>query len=426
MNFYISLLNSAAVSFFGSILSASFCNRLSEPKKCKIFLYCTILIPIIQFITCSVWIWEEDFLRNIYPLIMHLPLLLVLHFLTGKIRWPVISIMCAYLCCQLRRWLALFSVSLFDGGRTAQNIAELLLTLPLLCFLLKFVSPAVTKFINSPAKLHYQFGIIPALYYIFDYVTVVYTDLLLSGSAVAVEFMPFVCCAAYITFILYYSYAEEKQIRLQEVQKSLDIQLAQSVREITALRESQELARQYRHDLRHHLQYISSCITNQQAQQAQNYISNICKEIEAHKVQSFCENEAANLIISSFASRAEKLGIKMEVQGNIPASISISDMDLCVILSNALENALCSCQRLIKFKNNCSINIQFYLKNNKLFLQIKNPCNNDIRFENGLPLSDCGEGHGIGTQSICAIVRRYSGVCTFSVSDEQFILRLSV
>lgn len=424
MNFYISLLNNAVVSLFGSILSASFCNILSEPKKRKMFLSCMIFIPIVQFLLFCVW--EEEFLRNIYPLIMHFPLLFLLYLLTGKLRWPAISIMCAYLCCQLRRWLALFSVSMFGGDELLQNIMELLITVPLLLFLLKFVSPIVSTLINYPAKLQYQFGIIPTLYYIFDYVTVVYTDLLLSGSEVAVEFMPFVCCAAYIAFLLYYSSAEQKQIRLQETQKNLDIQLTQSVREINALRKSQELTRQYRHDLRHHLQYISSCITNQQCEQAQTYISNICKEIETHKVQPYCDNEAANLIISSFANRAEKIGVKIEVYGNIPASISISDSDLCVILSNALENALHSCQNLKNLKNNLNIKIQFYEKNNKLFLQITNPCNDDIHFKNGIPISENGEGHGIGTQSICAVVRRYGGVYSFLVRDEKFILRLSI
>lgn len=52
----------------------------------------------------------------------------------------------------------------------------------------------------------------------------------------------FVCCTAYLAFLLYHSAREQTQIRLREVQKSLDIQLTQAVREINALRESQLLA----------------------------------------------------------------------------------------------------------------------------------------------------------------------------------------
>ena len=46
--------------------------------------------------------------------------------------------------------------------------------------------------------------------------------------------------------------------------------------------------------MRHHLQYVSTCIENGEVEQAQAYITGICKEIEAQKVQIYCENEAVN------------------------------------------------------------------------------------------------------------------------------------
>ena len=54
-----------------------------------------------------------------------------------------------------------------------------------------------------------------------------------------------------------------------------------------------------------------------------------------------------------------------------------------------------------------------------------NPCENTVRFENGLPVSD-RPGHGIGVQSICAIVQRYGGVYDFLVQNGRFVLRLSL
>lgn len=54
-----------------------------------------------------------------------------------------------------------------------------------------------------------------------------------------------------------------------------------------------------------------------------------------------------------------------------------------------------------------------------------NPCENTVRFEGGVPVSD-QPGHGIGAQSICAIVQKYGGVYSFLLKDGQFILRLSL
>jgi hypothetical protein len=75
-----------------------------------------------------------------------------------------------------------------------------------------------------------QFGVIPVLYYVFDYLTRVYTDLLSSGAPVVVEFMPFICCGAYLVFLLYNFTKGQEENRMREIQKSLDMQVAQSMR----------------------------------------------------------------------------------------------------------------------------------------------------------------------------------------------------
>ena len=423
MSFWISLLNNISVSFFGSILSASFCHAVETRRKHNIFVFAMLLFPLLQGLVY--FRWGAEFMREIYPLVVHLPLLLLLYALTGRLLWPFFSILTAYLCCQLRRWMALFAVAVLSGGQPMQNFFELLFTLPLLLFLLRYASPIVRQLFDYPAKTQCQFGSIPLVYYIFDYITTVYTDMLTSGDPVVVEFMPFVCCAAYLVFLLYNSVKERTQIQLKQAQKSLGIQLNQAVREIDALRESQTLASQYRHDMRHHLQYVSACIKNGQEEQAQAYISGICKEIDAQKVERYCENEAANLILSAFAGRAKKEGIEIKIRGSLPAFILISDSDLCVLLSNALENALHACQPLAAAKEACVIDVHFYNKDDRLFLQIENPCGDDISFENGIPVSH-EPGHGIGVQSICAIVERYDGMCTFLVQNHHFILRLSI
>ena len=102
MSFWLSLLNDIAVSLFGSVLSASFCDALATRRNRRLFWSCMALITILQGVVYS--IWSADFLRYIYPLIMHLPLLLVLWLLTGKLLWPLISILSAYFFCELRRW----------------------------------------------------------------------------------------------------------------------------------------------------------------------------------------------------------------------------------------------------------------------------------------------------------------------------------
>ena len=419
----IYLLNDAAVSVFGSLLSASFCGALRTRRNQCIFWFGIVLMLIPQ--GAAYLLWNAEFRAKIYPLILHLPLLILLYSLTGKRLWPAISILSAYLFCQIRRWLALLAVAVLPGKELTQQLAGLALTLPLLLILLRLAGPAARQLMEYPIETQCQFGLIPALYYGFDYLTRIYTDLLSSGSPVAVEFMSAVCCAAYLVFLLYNSAEERRCSLLQQTQDNLNLQMAQAAREISALRESQNQAARYRHDLRHHLQYLLSCIENNQTERAKDYISGICAELEAQKIQRWCENEAANLILSSFAERAGKMGIRLDVRGAVPAVLHISDSDLCVILSNALENALHACLPLAEAEPACMIGVEFRFKpqTGRFFLQVVNPCQEGVRFEQGIPVSD-RPSHGIGVQSICAIVKRYGGGCTFLAENGQFILRL--
>lgn len=419
----IAVLNDAAVSVFGGVLSASFCDALRTQRE-RIVFWCGMAVMLIPQGAVYL-IWSADFRLRVYPLIVHLPLLFLLYVLTKKLWSPAVSILTAYLFCQLRRWVALLAAVVLPGGAIVQDLTELAVTAPLLLFLLRFAAPAIRQLFGYPMKIQCCFGAIPALYYAFDYLTRVYTDLLSSGEPVVVEFMPFVCCAAYLIFLLFNFTEERKRARLRDIQKNLEIQLAQSVQEINALRQSQEMAARHRHDLRHHLQYLSNCIRNGQEERAQSYISGIFQEIEAQTVQRYCENEAANLILSAFAGRMEKDGIRLEVQGALPAFLTVSDSDLCVLLSNSLENALHACRPLAAAGRACtvSLRLQYHERTGKLTMLVTNPCGEAVRFENGVPVS--GEpGHGIGVQSICAIVERYGGACSFQVEDGQFILRL--
>ncbi len=419
----VSLLNGAAVSVFGSMLSASFSGALAARSGRRAFWLAAALMLIPQ--SAAYLFWGTARWAQFYPLLVHIPLLFLLRALTGKWLWPAISILSAYLFCQMRRWPALLVAALLPRVPAAQELAELAFTVPWLVVLLRFASPAVRQMMEHPARMQCQFGLIPALYYGFDYLTRIYTDLLSRGSPVVVEFMPTVCCGAYIIFLLHNSAEEGKRTLLRQTQENLKLQVAQATHEITQLRESQAAAARYRHDLRHHLQYLFSCIENGQAERAKDYISGICAELEAQQVRRYCENEAANLILSAFADRAEKTGIEMDVRGALPAVISVVDSDLCVILSNALENAFHACLLLAEAGTACTIGVKFSFQkqNGRLFLQVINPCREVVRFEKGLPVSD-RPGHGIGVQSIQSLVKKYGGGCTFQAENGRFTLRL--
>lgn len=420
----VTLLNDAAVGVYGMILSAAFCGITWTRGKKWTYGLSMAAILLAQ---AAVYGMTTDFqlLKLLYPLVTHMPLVLVLAILERKLLWPTISVLTAYLCCQLRRWLALLLTALMSGGAEVQTAAELALTLPLLLGLLYFVAPAVRTIAGYKPAMQVRFGLIPAVGYLFDYLTRIYTDLLAQGTPAAVEFMPFVCCVAYLAFVLRSSAENETRLRLEQTQENLHLQVTQATREIASLRESERRASTYRHDLRHHMQYLAGCIENGRTEQAQAYIREVCAEIESQKVRVFCENETVNLILSAFAGRAEESGVPLRVRAEVPHFIPVAETDLCVLLSNALENALHACQRLRQTGEPCDIELVVYEKSGKFFLQVTNTCPPGVTFEKGLPVTR-EPGHGIGVRSICSIAERYNGMYSFSEKNGRFVLRVSL
>lgn len=410
----VTLLNDAAVGVYGMILSAAFCGITWTRGKKWAYGLSMAAILLAQ---AAVYGMTTDLqlLKLLYPLVTHMPLVLVLAIIERKLLWPTISVLTAYLCCQLRRWLALLLTALMSGGAEVQTAAELALTLPLLLGLLYFVAPAVRTIAGYKPAMQVRFGLIPAVGYLFDYLTRIYTDLLAQGTPAAVEFMPFVCCVAYLAFVLRSSAENETRLRLEQTQENLHLQVTQATREIASLRESERRASTYRHDLRHHMQYLAGCIENGRTEQAQAYIREVCAEIESQKVRVFCENETVNLILSAFAGRAEESGVPLRVRAEVPHFIPVAETDLCVLLSNALENALHACQRLRQTGEPCDIELVVYEKSGKFFLQVTNTCPPGVTFEKGLPVTR-EPGHGIGVRSICSI----------SEKDGRFVLRVSL
>lgn len=419
----IRLVNSVAVSLFGIILSAAFCDiRWTQKKKLLMGISAVALILLQGSL---VLILEPPLSWRLYPLVMHVPLLIVLYFFNKSWLWSGVAILTAYNCCVLRRWLAFLIVTVGGGHFMTNAGAEVLITIPLLLAIVYAIAPAVRTFSRYTVSIQLQFALIPALSYFFYYLIRIYTDWFERGTPIVVEFMSFVCSGAYLVFALRVSKEERQRSQMERTQGEMNLQLEQAIREIEFLRESQEQVRVYRHDLRHHMQYLSSCIEKGNLIQAQTYINEICSEIEENKIVTYCENEAANLIFSAYAGRAEARAISFTVSANIPSAIHISEKDLCVILSNALENALHACEKLQEKGNTGVMEVNAYQKGKKLFFQFINSCDDNISFVDGVPVTT-QPGHGIGVNSICTLVEKYEGIYNFMTQNGKFILRISL
>lgn len=127
------------------------------------------------------------------------------------------------------------------------------------------------------------------------------------------------------------------------------------------------------------------------------------------------------LFLSAFHLQSQRQGAVLTVDASLPNDVAISDTELCSLLSNGLENALHAVADLPAERK--QISLYCGVRQNKLLIEIRNPCAGPIAMRDGLPVSD-REGHGYGCRSIQAIAQRNGGLCVFSAQQGQFLLQI--
>ena len=415
----IGLLRFGVSLVFGITVSVLFAGV--EPTK-KNRLFAGLLCVIFLFIqTSSWWLLGLDLTSKLYPLIIHLPLI-VIFSLYYKRPWLIsaISVLSGYLCCQAPRWFG-FLAGAALSSRIADHIFYIASVFLAYYFLKRYVAGSVQQLMEKSYKSCLFLGGVPLFYYLFDYITAIYTDVLYSGAEWAVQFMPSTISVFYFVFVILYYAETQKQASLQRERDMLDAQFRLAQTEFATLRQIQQNAASYRHDMRHHFSHLQRLSYEERMEEIREYLRTVQSDMDAITPIRFCENETVNLILSAFAAKAKQADIQLYIEAKLPDTLPFSDTELCSLLSNALENAIHACEQ-ISDSNQRITRLRMYSKNNKLCIDLHNSYQTEPVFQQGVPISN-ERGHGFGTKSIVHIVEKHGGVFQFSIKDGWFIFQ---
>lgn len=412
-------VNYGLVFFFGASLSVSIAGGCKAKREWAIlFALCPVFLALQ---TISWLVLGLDITKQLYPLLIHLPLFLVLT-LGLKRPWKIslVSIFTAYLCCQLPRCCDI-TVTAITHSPLAGQVAYTVMIAPIFIFLLRYFVPPARDTMTSSKKALFLFGGLPIIYYVFDYATAIYSDLLYSGSEVVAELLPTAVGLLYMVYTTVYYRQLQRQTQAEMQSSLMATQLKQAEVEMASLRQAETQTAAYQHDMRHHLTAIEAFLSANKPHQAEEYIKQVQADIEAITPKRFCENELVNLLCSSFSAKAERMGVRLTLEAVLPGSLAVSDTELCALLSNGLENALNAVEEL---KENRRW-VEFYcgVRAGKLLIEIKNPYSGHIPFRDGLP-EPSRQGHGHGCRSIRAIAQSHEGMCDFKAENGVFTLRV--
>ena len=145
---------------------------------------------------------------------------------------------------------------------------------------------------------------------------------------------------------------------------------------------------------------------------------------EIARLEPLAQKELEDEITANILKNIEK-GISMTINTQISQNARVTESDLCVLLSNILENALNACYKMKDSNLEATIDLSAFERNSTLFIQVSNDYNQDITFVEGVPVTK-EMNHGIGVRSICALVERYEGMYSFELKDGKFVLRVAL
>lgn len=184
--------------------------------------------------------------------------------------------------------------------------------------------------------------------------------------------------------------------------------------------------RKQAHEFKNHISCISSLISKQEFDELALYVNNLQEHIAVEgPITIDTNNKLVNAILNDKYQEAKSKSICMLIKANDLSNIKISDLDLVIILSNLLNNAIEACEGC----SNKLIKIKFLIEEYQTILSVENTYSKRPISKNGkfvTTKTSNSEEHGIGIENIKTIVEKNRGEYCINVDDNvfQFVILL--
>lgn len=224
----------------------------------------------------------------------------------------------------------------------------------------------------------------------------------------------------FIVFELLCKYFNDKQTAaLIENQKSLtEKHILQNERN------SQEIRKLW-HDLGNHLSIIQAYLNENQSSKAASYINEVKAAFEVIPMVIKTGNGIADIVINQKRAIALDKRIKFEVTAYINDYVKITSSDLCVLLSNSLDNAI-EASELVTDERKRIISLKVKTHKQFLMIEVENYSDNAPIYLNGslATRKKDAANHGLGILSMGSIAEKYDGTIEHKYADNIFQLTI--
>ncbi len=173
-----------------------------------------------------------------------------------------------------------------------------------------------------------------------------------------------------------------------------------------------ERTKSFRHDIRNHITVIKRLLQNGNLEQAVSYIEDMDDMAEKMSFPCSTNNPVADILAGSKLGLAKSMGIRVGCSLRLPYPCGLRDIDICIVLSNALDNAIHACRDMGDGAERY-IHVSGRIQGDFLMMEVENSFRGKAEFKQGTGLSN-----------VKAVAEKYDGAMSIETRGDVFALRV--
>lgn len=192
--------------------------------------------------------------------------------------------------------------------------------------------------------------------------------------------------------------------------------------------------RSMKHDMKNTLSVIMQLAVGEdkaQKPELQNYLSELNRSFDRLEFRFQTGNTVVDTLLNMKYHEIVRTVPDLQMQADkllFPGNLAIQGYDMCVILGNALDNAMEACekQKAQDPKAQTFIRLSAFLKGRMFFIEVENSFDGKVirRKDEEFPQTDKADKkmHGLGLTNIKSTAEKYHGAVDWSVNNKVFTL----
>ena len=165
--------------------------------------------------------------------------------------------------------------------------------------------------------------------------------------------------------------------------------------------------RGWRHDYHNHMQSVKAYLAMDSLDEARAYLDRLEQDLDDIDLLFHTGNINADAILNSKISLAIRKGIQVDYKATVPKELAVSDIDLCVVIGNLIDNAVEACEEVEP--QHQFIRLYIGILRRQLYISVSNATGESVRKLDEEYITTKRGNHGHGLKRINNIVNKYDG-----------------